>query len=352
MKLASSTASPIDIRLTETVSTGAGIMGDRGGLRLLISTADGHIGLGETAPIPGFDGPSLETLAGEIADWSQKATGQDVDELLGDIDRSGLTCLARFAVHTALIDLTASVAEIPLAQYLRSGSPGSVRVNALVSAANPGAVHSAVAQLVADGVTAIKLKVGATSLTDDVTRIIAASEAAGTSVELRLDANRAWDRATTERILGRVGMHRVSYIEDPTPDLAEYGQITESTGVKVALDLCPDDDVDDVLTTSGVSALVVKPAAIGGIDRILDLARQRPDLQLVVSSSIDREIALAAAIHAAAALPGDTAHGLSTGSIVRSMPAELCASNGVIDVPSSFGVFRPADFASPSEVKG
>lgn len=349
MKLASSTASPIDIRLTETVPTGAGGVGDRGGLRLLMSTAEGHIGLGETAPIPGVEGPSLETLAGEIAAWSNGSTGESVEELLADIDNHQLSCLARFAVHTALLDLIASASETPLSQYLRAGARSHVRVNALVAASNPGAVHNTVSQLVGDGVTAIKLKVGATSLTEDVTRIIAASEAAGTSVELRLDANRAWDRATTERVLGRVGMHRISYVEDPTPDSAEYGDITESTGVRTALDLGPDDNVESVLGSSGVSVLVVKPAAIGGIDRILDISRQRPELTLVVSGSIDREIALAAAIHAAAALPGDEAHGLSTGSIVRSMPEELCATNGVVAVPSSIGVFRPTDFSRTSE---
>ena len=70
MKLASSTASPIDIRLTQTVPTGAGGVGDRGGLRLLITTTGGQIGLGETAPIPGVEGPGIEALGEEIARWS------------------------------------------------------------------------------------------------------------------------------------------------------------------------------------------------------------------------------------------------------------------------------------------
>ena len=342
MKLASSIASPIDIRLTQTVPTGSGGVGDRGGLRLLITTTSGQIGLGETAPIPGVDGPGIERLGVEIGEWSAKAEGQTPEELLAGLDTIALSPLARFAVHTALVDVIATQAELPLSQYLRAGAPATVRANSLVSESNPGGVHDRVKELVQEGVTAIKLKVGVSSSADDVTRIIAASEAAGTAVELRLDANRAWDRATTERIMGRVGHHRISFVEDPTPDLAEYGEISESTGVAVAVDLEPTRAVDEALEMSGVSVLVVKPAAIGGVDRILDLARARPELTVIVSSSIDREIALAAAIHAAAALPSDHAHGLSTGSIVRSMPAELIARNGSIDVPSSVGVYRPA----------
>ena len=342
MKLASAIASPIDIRLTETVPTGAGGIGDRGGLRLLITTSDGHIGLGETAHIPGTSGYGIETLGAEISKWSAAAEGKNPEELLAGIDAVGLSALARFAVHTALVDLVAGAQGIPLAQYLRAGSPDTVAVNSLVSAANPGSVHSQVGEHVAKGVSAIKLKVGVSAPTADVTRIIAASEAAGPGVELRLDANRAWDRETAERVLGRVGYHRIAYIEDPTGDASEYGAIQESTGVQVALDLPADATPRIALENSGASVLVVKPAAIGGVDRILDLAREYNDLLIVVSSSIDREIALAAAIHAAAALPTDRAHGLATGSIVRSMPDDLIAANGRINVPTSIGVYRPA----------
>ena len=249
--------------------------------------------------------------------------------------------MARFAVHTALVDLIAGAAGLPLAQYLRVGAPDSVMVNSLIGATNPGSVHTQVQEHIADGVKAIKLKVGTVSPTADVTRIIAASEAAGPNVELRLDANGAWDQETAERVLGRVGYHRVSYIEDPTDDPAQYGAIAENTGVRVALDLRPDTTPSEAIETSQASVLVVKPAAIGGVDRILDLAREYHDLQLVVSSSIDREVALAAAIHAAAALPQTSAHGLATASIVRSMPEQLKASGGMVKVPTSVGVFRP-----------
>lgn len=341
MKLATATASPIDIRLTEALPTGAGGIGDRGGLRLLITTNDGHIGLGETAPIPGITGYGIEGLGAEISGWAAATEGKTPEELLDGLDGVGLSALARFAVHTALVDLIAGAAGIPLSQYLRVGAPDSVLVNALVTATNPGSVHTQVQEHVAEGAVAIKLKVGSVSPTADVTRIIAASEAAGPNVELRLDANAAWDQETTERVLGRVGYHRISYIEDPTPDPREFGPISKNTGVRVAVDLRPDANPGEAIETAQASVVVVKPAAIGGVDRIMDLAREYDDVQLVVSSSIDREVALAAAIHVAAALPEPSAHGLATAAIVRSMPEQLMASGGSVTVPTSVGVFRP-----------
>ncbi len=342
MKIASATASPIDIRLTETLTTAAGGIGDRGGLRLMVLVEDGAFGLGETAPIPGVDGPGLEELADEMHRWSESIVGTSVDDALGDLEDANLSPLARFAVHTSLIDLTSRAKEVPLSHYLRTGAHRRVSVNALVAEANPAAIHARVGQLAADGVSAIKLKVGSTNVTDEVTRIIAASEAAGSAVELRLDANRSWDAETTERIIGRVGKHRISYIEDPTDNIGEFAALEESTGVRIAIDLTPTESVDDQIAEAGVSVIVTKPAAVGGVDRILDIARAHPDRQVVVTSSIDREIALAAAIHAAAALPGEpSAHGLATGSIVRNMPEALIAIRGTVTVPDGPGVYRP-----------
>jgi len=340
MQIISAEATTIDIRLTESLNTGAGGVGDRGGLQVRIKTDGGLLGRGETAPIPGVDGPGLESIAVEVDGWCADAPGKTAEELIGTLDSATLTPLARFGVHTALIDLEAQQAGVPVSQWLRAGAPGSVPANGLVAEANPGAVHTHAAELVSAGMPAIKLKVGVVESAQDVTRIIAASEAAGPDIALRLDANGAWDRETAERVIGRVGRHRIDFIEDPTSNVGEYVGIQTATGVPVALDLPITDTPIDVLEQAGVSIAVVKPAAIGGIDRVIDLARASPELRIVVSSSIDREIGLAAAIHAAAGLPDDDeAHGLSTGSLVRNMPDGLLPHGGVVTVPTGSGVW-------------
>lgn len=340
MQISNAASTTFDIRLTEALATGAGGIGDRGGLAVELETKDGLVGRGQTAPIPGVEGPGLEAIAVDIDRWCAKAKGQTVEESLETLANFGGSPLARFGIHTALADLASQNAEVPLSQWLRTGAVGSVRANGLVTEQNPGAVHSHAKELVAQGVTAIKLKVGVVESAQDVTRIIAASEAAGPNVSLRLDANRAWTREAAERVIGRVGLHRIDYLEDPTATPDEYRDIESSTGVSVALDLPVTHTPAELLSTSNVSVAVVKPAAVGGVDRVIDLARSHPHLRIVVTSSIDREIALAAAIHAAAALPtpGD-AHGLSTGLLVRNMPEELLPTAGSVAVPSGPGVW-------------
>jgi len=342
VKIISSDTSSIDIRLKESLTTAAGGIGDRGGIRFAITTGSGMIGLGETAPIPGFIGPGLESIARELASWSADAPGREVDEALEKLDDAELSPLARFAVHTALVDLKSTQAGVPLSHWMRAGASGAVKVNALVSESNPGAVHARVNELARSGMRAIKLKVGAEEPALDVTRIIAASEAAGPSIELRLDANRAWDAQTVERVVGRVGKHRISYIEDPTPNIDEYSAVQTAVDVPIALDMAITSDPLAEVKRAGVNVIVVKPAAVGGIDRLLDLARAVEDATVIVSSSIDREIALSAAIHVAAALPGPPqAHGLAIGALVRNLPDELLAHDGMIQVPSGPGVYRP-----------
>ncbi len=340
MQISSASSTTFDIRLTETLTTGAGGIGDRGGLSVELRGSDGRVGRGQTAPIPGMEGPGLEALAVDIDRWCASASGSPVDEALAALDSFAGSPLARFAIHTALADLASQDAGVPLAQWLRSGAPGSVRANGLVTELNPGAVHSHAIELVAQGATAIKLKVGVAESAQDVTRIIAASEAAGPNVSLRLDANGAWSRDAAERVIGRVGMHRVDYIEDPTSNPLEYPDIEAATGVAVALDIPITHDASSAIADANVSVAVVKPAAIGGVDRVIDLARTHPELRIIVTSSIDREVGLAAAIHAAAALPREEdAHGLSTGLLVRGMPDALLPRNGAVGVPSGPGVW-------------
>lgn len=338
MGISAAETTTVDIRLTESVTTGAGGVGDRSGLLLRVETDDGLVGFGETAPIPGVDGPGLEAIAVDIDKWVSSAPGTDLDAALADLDTSNP--LARFAIHTALIDLQSQRKGTSAATFLHSEALDSVRVNGLVTEANPAAVHSRTAELVASGMDAIKLKVGAGDPATDVTRIIAASEAGGPEVALRLDANRAWNQETAEKVLGRVGRHRIDFLEDPTYDVSTYMAIQENTGVAIALDMPITSTPAEMADEASVGTVVVKPAAVGGIDRILQLAQDRPDLRIVVSSSIDREIGLAAAVHCAAALANkDEAHGVATGVFVRNIPEALLPGNGRVGVPSS-GIWR------------
>lgn len=344
MRITRASSTPIDIRLNESVPTGAGSIGDRGGMRVTIETGE-FIGVGETAPIPGQVGPKLEQLATEMADWCRAVTDSTIEEAVGTLDDHDHSVITRFALHTALTDIQARTHDQSVSQWLRPGAQTRIPVNGLIGEASPAAVHARARHLVDQGIRAIKLKVGAVDNSLDITRIVAASEAAGSGVELRLDANGAWSAEITARIIGRVGKHRISYIEDPTPNPTEFVAISEETGVSVAIDLDTESDPDEAIALAGVTTVVVKPAALGGIDRLIDLSERHPDHRFVVTSSIDRDVGLAAAIHAAATLPASGPHGLATGRLIRNMDRALLDTNGEVRVPVGPGIWN----ATPEE---
>lgn len=340
MKITSSSIETIDIRLTRSITTARGSLGDRSGIRVRLETADA-VGVGESAPIPGAsEGGSLERMASELDAWANAAGKSTIEALLDGLDDADLGPLSRFAAHTALADLASQHAEVPLHQWLRAGSEPTVRTSALVSAESPKDVHGLVGDQVSRGATAIKLKVAAADTALDATRIIAASEACGPDIELRLDANGGWTHDEALRVIGRVGRHRVAYLEDPTSDPLSFGTIAEATGVPIAYDVPESEtDLSTVLERTGASVMVVKAAAVGGIDRIVTAARGLDEGQrLIVSSSIDGPIGLQAGLHAAAALPHDDAHGLGTADLVRQMPERLVPVDGRIALGAAAGL--------------
>ena len=350
MHVTSAKTTPIDIRLSSSVQTGAGSIGDRGGVRVTIE-ADGDTGVGETAAIPGQPGPGLEQLATETSQWCQSAQSAPVSDLIEGLDSAGLSPISRFAVHTALIDLQSRQADLSTSQWLSPGAATRVSVNGMISEVNPAAVHERARDLVDQNVSAIKLKVGSQDPGQDITRIVAASEAAGSSAELRLDANGAWTAEIAIRVIGRVGKHRISYIEDPTTDPSEFARIADECEVDVAIDLDAMTDPTEAIEAAGVRTVVVKPAAVGGIDRVLQLVEKYHDHRFIVSSSIQRQVGLAAAVHAAALIhttnPGP--HGLATGRLIHQMDQTLLDAHGQVRVPAGPGIWNEVPSTEPAD---
>jgi len=339
MKLQHFTLEADDIRLTQEVTTAVGSVGDRSGLVLTLDATDGISGRGGTAPLPGAT-QRLDDLAAEIEEWANEQTDHDVVEAIESLPET-LTPAARFAIHTALIDIQACAAGVPLAQFLRSGAPMTVPSNALVTAETPREVYQACVSAVSEGFTSVKLKVAASEPGTDATRIIAASEACGTHAQLRLDANCGWSLDEAVHVIGRVGKHRLEYVEDPVGNVEDYSSFSDRTGVPAAVDVPASwaNSLASSIEASKCRFVVMKPAAVGGVDRLLRTAVDLgADVTTVVSSSIDGPVALAAAVHVAAAVPVATAHGLATGPLVAGVPEHLHPIRGSIELSASPGV--------------
>lgn len=321
------TIRPFAIDLDRPLSTASGTIDARNGF---LFERDG--GVGEATPLPGWT-----EGADDCGDALRAADAAD------DWESALAACAgapaARHGVALAKLDARARADGEPLAAALGDGSgyADAVPVNATVGDADVDATRSAVADAADAGFEAVKVKVGARPIEDDLSRLRAASEAA--DVSLRADANGAWSGKQARAAADDLAALDLEYVEQPLPaaSLDGYGSLD---GVPVALDEgLVHHDLDDVLDVADY--VVLKPMALGGVDRARDaaLAAREAGVEPVVSTTIDAVVARTAAVHLAAAIPDVRACGLATADLLANDLAADPApvEDGRIAVPDAPG---------------
>lgn len=287
----------------------------RSGLLLQLRDEQGHIGQGEASPLPGYSYDNLEACetALRAIDRDELAGVQHGAPLLEALSAASNRLpaelpAARFALETALLDLAGQQAGKPSWALLRSSvrhlqsQPLPIPLCGLIAARDPDAALGQATRLVGRGLATLKLKVG---FDGDIALARAVRDRVGGCVLLRFDANRAW---SAERAAGRlrelveIGPELV---EEPT---CEPTALADSP-VPLALDeslQAPGalDRMRPALRRLRIEAVVLKPAALGGLVQCIELATRAQSLGLgvVVSHLLDGPVALAAAASLALAV--------------------------------------------------
>ncbi|WP_336037496.1 mandelate racemase/muconate lactonizing enzyme family protein [Halobacterium yunchengense] len=289
-------------------------------------------GLGEATPLPGWT-ESLRACERALGD------AERADDWPDALDACEDAPAARHAVSLAGLDASARDADESLADALADGDPAdAVPVNATVGDASVEETVAAAERAADEGFGTVKLKVGAREVSADVERVQAVRDA--TDLAVRADANGAWTREQAHDACYALGHVGVEYVEQPLPahDLAGHADLRGS--VDVALDeSLTEYPVADVLTAA--DAVVLKPMALGGVDRARDaaLAAREAGVEPVVTTTVDAAVARTAAVHLAASVPDVGACGLAT---ARFLETDLAAdpapvADGRVRVPDGPG---------------
>lgn len=343
---------PFSLTLSSPLDTAAGRIEAREGFLIRVN-CNGYRGVGEATPLPGWTEP-YDACAAALARTAGADTSDDGDTNAsgGDPDRTSgaSTPAARHGVELARTDAAARESGESLAAWLADGTPAAtVPVNATVGDAPVEATARATREAVDAGYRTVKVKVGARTPDDDIARLRAVRAAAGDTVELRADANGAWDRPTAERVLDAAADLDFAYVEQPlpAPDLTGHAAL-RGRGVEVAVDeslaaVGP----DAVLDRGAADVVVCKPMALGGPVRTLEVAERAADhgIGAVVTTTIDGVVARIGALHVAAALPEVRACGLATGGRIAAdlAPDPAPVEDGEMVVPPGPGLVG-ADF--------
>lgn len=326
---------PYEVKLKQPLVTARATVTRRLGWTVKVWDASGRFGYGEVAPLPWFGTEGEHEAARGLE--SLRATGlpapDGLDSMRDTLAASGVDRERRPALHagveTALLDLLARSREQSLATWLSPDAADRVAVQRLVSGQTPGEVVREAVDAHGAGYRTFKLKVAALPLERDVERIRAIRIELGPHVRLRLDANGGWSPEEARRALEAIAPHGIDLLEQPvtSSDPADFVALRHR-GVPIAADEAMIDPTlaSRLIETEAIDAVVLKPSALGGLSRSVDLARavQRHGMRTIVTTSLERAIGVAAAVHLACAIAPDEVHGLGTLDWLESDDATRC----------------------------
>ena len=288
------------------------------------------LGVGEVAPLPGWSAESLEECLEVL---QESSTGELVERAQGlnalrcGLQMSRLHALTRHqGCHLA--DLFAGSEGCAKARVTCQSTIGSAAMEQTLERA---------AEAISRGFGALKLKVGARPLDEDLRRLRALREEFP-RVTLRVDANRSLGRREAKRFLRAVAKLDVDLIEEPigAESLEELCDFAQETGAPLGADetLAGETDISaDRLR--GLRAVVLKPTSLGGFDRAFQWARAaktadvEPISSTLLESSIGRQFI---AEFAAGTDAVDGPQGLATGRLFLSDIFEEPLRGGSFDI--------------------
>jgi len=242
------------------------------------------------------------------------------------------------AIDLALWDRAGRREGKPIAALLSDRSAPDIPVNATLSARDRTGAAEQAARAAGEGFGCLKLKVG---VGDDGARVAAVRAAAGPQMSLRLDANGAWGVEDAVSAINALAPAGLELVEEPTHGVNAMRAVRERVAVRVAIDETASEH--GALDAGAADAVCLKISRCGGISGLIAAAAlvRASGAEVYLASTLDGPLAVAGAVHAAAALASRgplPPCGLATLSMFADLADPLPARGGRIAVPAGPGL--------------
>jgi len=264
---------PYRLRFRQPLRTAHGSWPERRGWWVRRESADGTVGWGEIAPIPGFGGGDLRTVERALADLGETPSLPE----LAEVKRAG--GVVAFGLGAAAWDWQAALPAgpdyLPVATLLPAGKAALERVESRLEL----------------GFRTFKWKVGVQDPRDEWGILDDLLARLPEGAKVRLDANGSWDRRTAERWLA-TGAERpmIEYFEQPTPadNVDLLMGLASDYPVTLALDeaVCGREDFVRWQDLGWPGVYVIKPVLWGDPADLLQTLRES-DVDVVLSSGLE-----------------------------------------------------------------
>ena len=326
---------PYSIPFLKPLQTAGEIYSHREGFWLKIQSGK-FTGFGEAAPLSGFSRETLREVHYALEGFHQAIDGENFesDELFSLIEAHSQNIPSvRFSLETAIYDILAKKAELPLAKYCNPNAKTKICVNGISGVHFPG-----------DGYSVIKVKVGFRNLFDEIENMKYLTESFGNEMRFRLDANGVFDLPQAIRFCKEMGKFNIEYIEQPLPadNLEDLAELTYHTEIPIAVDESLTDFVsaEKIIDEQAAQILVIKPTVSGGFkecEKIIHLA-QAENIRTVISSSLETFIGREACLHIVLSNEIAEVCGLATGCLLSEDKALSPILGGKIGISENPGL--------------
>ncbi|NQV42950.1 MAG: o-succinylbenzoate synthase [Candidatus Marinimicrobia bacterium] len=302
---------------------------NREGLVLVLTDANGHVGISEISPLPAFSRETIETallnttMLLEKMIGSGKFTAHCSSPRRGGWAESGAPSIAHYGVETAILSLLANIHDESPGALLFGSASHQVPINGLIRGSLSDWVPES-ERMVTGGYQTLKIKVGRINSILEARGIQDIRKSVGPDIKLRLDANRSWDLATAIEFGKAVESADIEYIEEPLIEAAELPRFFDACGVLFAFDETLHQIMDPTISFesyTGLRALVLKPTLIACTARFIALVNQAREnnVQPILSSSYESDVGLIHLAQLAGSIGGQKiAVGLDTRSALTS----------------------------------
>jgi o-succinylbenzoate synthase len=318
--------------------------------------AAGHAGYGEASPLPDYspdnlDGCERALLAIPVAQLAALEALRTPAELLAAAARLVPEALpaARFALETALLDRLGQLLQRPLWSLLHALDPATstphsspVELCALLDSGDPERALADAERHCRAGIHTFKLKIGPDILQPEQRATLSLLRGAlGQSIQLRLDANRSLSRAVLSDTLRQLTAYDPEYVEEPVADPRPEDFANSPCGLALdeSLQALDERSIVGFLSFPSCRALVLKPSALGGLSRCMQLASlaRRHGRDSVVSHALEGPLGWLACAHLAVALAPRAAAGLWP-LAHQAKSARLVLRGGKLHAPRAAGL--------------
>jgi L-alanine-DL-glutamate epimerase-like enolase superfamily enzyme len=280
-----------------------------------ITADDGTVGWGEAASAPTMTGETIESMTAAVHHLAPVVEGRDPGDIEGALvaldGRMYANHGAKAAIEIALHDLVGRATGKPVHALLGDKTRERAALLGVIGGGDRDGDLADAARKKAEGYTAFKIKVGIDTPEADAERTLAVCCVLGDDVLISADANQGFSTEAALAFVRAVADAGLDFVEQPVAahDLAGMAAVAAATAIAIGADEGIHGIADirrhhERKAAHGVSLKAIK---LGGLRAVVEAARLCDRLGMDVNLSCktgESSISCAAALHAAAVLPG------------------------------------------------